>query len=135
MVVRLSEGREAIQAYVTAHASRGLNHVLELVEADNNRVLMQIGDLTEAEGMAITSADERVFDALNHMAASLDRSKDRLQRLSCGQTSTPPALAGGPGAMGSVKYASFAELRRRYIDGMADILASCVTRTRPESWT
>src|SRR5690606_35164106 len=51
-----------------------------------------------------------------------DRSRDRLQRLSSGQPFVPPAGV-GPGNMGSADYGSFSELRRRYIDGMADILA------------
>lgn len=123
MVVRLSDGRDAIQAYVRDHASQGLGHVLELVTEDHNHVLRLIGDLTEAEGMTVTSVDEwRIYDAMKHLTASLDRSRDRLEKLSSGQAFTPPPLAGAPGGMGSAEYNSFQELRRSYIDGMADIL-------------
>jgi DinB superfamily len=124
VVVRLSEGRDAIQAYVNEHVSRGLPHVLDLVTEDHNYVLRLIGDLTEDEAVTVTPADEwRVFDALKHLTASLDRSKDRLQKLSSGQPFTPPPGAGGPGGLGSADYESFSDLRRSYIDGMADILA------------
>jgi hypothetical protein len=124
MVVRLSEGRDAIQTYINQHTAQGLGHVLELVTEDHDRVLRLIGDLTENEAMTVTPADEwRVFDAMKHLSAGLDRSRDRLQKLSSGQPFVPPAGAGGPGGMGSAEYASFSDLRRGYIDGMADILA------------
>lgn len=124
VVVRLSEGRDAIQAYVNEHVEQGLGHVLELVTADHNHVLGLIGDLTEDEAMTVTPADEWcVSDAMKHLSASLDRSRDRLQKMSSGQPFVPPAGAGGPGALGSAEYVSFSDLRRSYIDGMADILA------------
>jgi hypothetical protein len=124
LVVRLSEGREAIQAYIDAHVAKGLPHVLELVAADHNHVLTLIGDLTEAEAMTVTPADEwRVFDAMRHLCASLERSRLRLETLTAGRTFVPPAGAGGPGSLGTAEYVSFSELRRTYIDSMADILA------------
>jgi hypothetical protein len=121
VVVRLTDGREAVRAYVSEHASHGLDHVIELVTGDNNRILTLIGDLTEDEGMTVTPADEwRVYDALRHMTGGLDRSKDRLLKLSGGQPFVnPPGVTGG--GMGA-EYASFGELRRSYIDGMAEIL-------------
>jgi hypothetical protein len=122
--VRISEGRDAIQAYVDAQTTQGLPYVLDLLTDDNNRVLALIGDLTEAEGMTVTPVDEwRVFDALRHMSASLDRSRERLETLSAGKPFAPPPGAGGPGSMGAAEYVSFSELRRAYIDGMAGVLA------------
>jgi hypothetical protein len=122
--VRISEGRDAIQAYVDAQTTQGLPYVLDLLTDDNNRVLALIGDLTEAEGMTVTPVDEwRVFDALRHMSASLDRSRERLETLSAGKPFAPPPGAGGPGSMGAAEYVSFSELRRAYIDGMAAVLA------------
>jgi DinB superfamily len=124
VVVKLSEGRNAIQSYVNEQTSQGLAHVLELMTEDHNQVLRLIGDLTEDEAMTMTPADEwRVFDAMKHLSAGLDRSRDRLQKLSSGQQFVPPAGAGSPGNLGSAEYASFSDLRRAYIDGMADILA------------
>ena len=74
-VVRLSEGRDAIQAYVQAQTSQGLAHVLYLVSQDNRHVISLIGDLTEDEGMTVTPVDEwRVYDVMKHMSARLDRS-------------------------------------------------------------
>jgi hypothetical protein len=123
-VVKPSEGRDVVQAYLNEHTVQGLSHVLELLTADHNHVLSLIGDLTEDEAMRVTPADEwRVFDAMKHLTASLDRSRDRLQTMSSGRAFTPPPGAGGPGSMGSADYASFSDLRRSYIDGMADILA------------
>jgi hypothetical protein len=123
-VVRLSEGRDAIQAYVNQHTAQGLPHVLDLMTEDHNLILRLIGDLTEDEAMTVTPADEwRIVDAMKHLSASLDRSRDRLQKLSSGQPFRPPPGAGGPGGMGSADYASFSDLRRAYIDGMAAILA------------
>jgi hypothetical protein len=123
VVVRVSEGREAIQSYIKEHTARGLRHVLDLVTEDHNHVLSLIGDLTEDEAMTVTPADEwRVFDAMKHLSASLDRSRDRLQAMSSGRPFTAPPLAGGPGGMGSAEYTSFSDLRRAYIDGMAGIL-------------
>ena len=121
MVVRLDEGRDAIRAYVSEHASRGLAHVIDLVTDDNNRILTLIGDLTEDEANAVTPADEwRVFDAMRHLSAGIDRSRARLETLSSGRAFVaPPAQAGQMGA----EYASFSELRSAYIDGMAAILA------------
>ena len=120
MVVRLTDGREAVRAYVSKHASRGLDHVIELVTGDNNRILTLIGDLTEDEGMTVTPADEwRVYDALRHMTASLDRSKSRIEALAAGRAFENPP--GAPGQMGA-EYASFTALRSAYIDGMAEIL-------------
>jgi hypothetical protein len=126
MVVRLSEGRGAIQTYVNQHVAQGHSHVIDLVTQDHNRVLSLIGDLTEEEGMQVTPADEwRVFDAMKHLSASLDRSKERLETMSSGKPFVPPPSAGPVrgGGMGNVEYASFQELRRAYIDGMSDILA------------
>lgn len=123
MVVRLSEGRDAVQAYIDRHVALGLTHVLEVVTDDNNRVLTLIGDLTEDDAMTVTAADEwRVFDAVKHLSYSLARSKSRLQSLSSGQPFVnPPGVS--PGSLGRVEYASFSDLRRAYIDGMADVLA------------
>jgi hypothetical protein len=122
-VVRLSEGRDAVQAYVNAYTSQGLGHVLDLITEDHNLILRLIGDLTEDEAMTVTPADEwRVYDAIQHLSASLDRSKDRLQKLSTGQTFEPPPGVTS-GSLGAAEYASFSDLRRAYIDGMADILA------------
>lgn len=124
MVVKLSEGRDAIQAYIEEHASRGLSHVLELVTVDHNHVLRLIGDLTEDEAMTVTPADEwRIFDAMKHLSASLDRSRDRIVTMSAGKPFEAPAFRGGPGTMGAAEYSSFSDLRRAYIDGMAGILA------------
>jgi hypothetical protein len=123
--VRLSEGRGAVQAYIDREIEGGLTHVLDLVAADNNRVFSLIGDLTEAEAMTVTPADEwRAFDAMKHLSASLDRSRTRLEALSSGRPFVPPAGGGpGPGSLGAAEYTSFSDLRRTYIDGMADILA------------
>ena len=124
MVVRLSEGREAVQAYIDEHVAKGLPHVLEVVTDDNNHVLALIGDLTEAEAMTVTPADEwRVFDAMKHLCAGLERSRLRLETLTAGRQFVPPAGAGGPGSLGTAEYATFSDLRRTSIDAMAGILA------------
>jgi hypothetical protein len=124
MVVRLSEGRDGVQAYVNEHVAQGLDHVIGLVTEDHNRFLSLIGDLTEDEAMTVTPADEwRIFDAVKHLGASLDRSRDRLQTLSSGRPFTPPPGAGAAGGMGAADYGSFSDVRRSYIDGIAGILA------------
>jgi hypothetical protein len=124
MVVRLSEGRDAVQAYIDREIQLGLPHVLELLTIDNNRVFALIGDLTEEEAMTVTPADEwRVFDVMRHISASLDRSRTRLVTLSSGQPFVPlPGGGPGPGSLGAAEYDSFSELRCAYIDGMAEIL-------------
>ncbi len=121
MVVRITDGRDAIRAYVSEHASHGLGHVIELVTDDNSRILALIGDLTEDEATAVTPADEwSIFDTMRHLSAGLDRSKARLKTLSAGRPFlATPMQAGQMGA----EYASFSELRRVYIDGLAAILA------------
>ena len=122
-VVRLDAGKDAVRAYVSGQASQGLAHVLELVTDENNRILTLIGDLTEDEATRVTPADQWcVTDAMRHLAASLDRSRDRLQKLSSGQQFVPPAGGVSPGSMGGADYESFSDLRRSYIDGMAAIL-------------
>ncbi len=86
-VVRLDAGKDAVRAYVSGQAAQGLAYVVALVEADNERILTLIGDLTEAEATRVTPADEWcVTDAMRHLAAGLDRSKDRLEKLSSGTT-------------------------------------------------
>jgi hypothetical protein len=122
MVVRLDAGREAVRGYVAEQAEHGLEHVRALVTSDNDTVLSLIADLTEDEGLRITPVDPwSVFMVLQHMAASLDRSKARLEALSSGQPFTnPPAMRG---RMGSEEYESFDELRRFYAEGMAAVLA------------
>jgi DinB superfamily len=123
MVVRLSEGRDAVQVYVNEHTSQGQAHVLDLMTEDHNLILRLIGDLTEDEAMTVTPVDEwRVYDAVQHLSASLDRSRDRLQKLSTGQPFQPPQGVTS-GGLGAAEYASFSDLRRAYIDGMAEILA------------
>jgi DinB superfamily len=123
MVVRLSEGKDAIQAYVDKEVAQGLPHVLDVVTADNNRVLALIGDLTEDEATTVTPVDEwRVFDVMKHLSASLDRSRTRLETLSSGRPFVPPPGV-SPGSMGAADYASFSDLRLAYVNGMADILA------------
>jgi hypothetical protein len=121
LAVRLEAGRDAIRAYVSEHASAGLDHVLSLVTEDNNRILTLIGDLTEDEATAVTPADEwSVFDAMRHLSASIDRSRARLETLSSGRPFVAPPMQ--PGQLGA-EYASFSELRSAYIDGMAAFLA------------
>jgi hypothetical protein len=125
-VVKPSEGRDAIQAYINEHVAKGRDHVLALATEEHNLVFSLIGDLTEDEAMTVTPADEwRVYDAMKHLSASLDRSRDRLESMSSGRPFVPPPSAGPVvgGGMGNVEYASFQELRRAYIDGMCDILA------------
>ncbi len=122
-VVRLDAGKDAVRAYVSGQSSQGLEHVVSLVTDDNNGILLLIGDLTEEEATRVTPADEWcVTDAMRHLAASLDRSRDRLEKLSSGQPFVPPASGAGPGSMGGAAYDSFSDLRRSYIDGMAAIL-------------
>ena len=104
-VVRLDEGKDAIRAYVSKQAAEGRDHVLGLVSSTNDRMLLLIGDLTEAEATRVTAADEwRVFDAMQHLAASLDRSRDRLEKLSSGVPFVPPATAVVPGGLGAADY-------------------------------
>lgn len=123
-VVRLDEGKDAIRAYVAKHGSEGRDHVLGLVSGTNDRMLLLIGDLTEDEASRVTPADEWcAFDAMRHISAGLDRSKDRLEKLSSGRQFVPPAIAVVPGGLGGAEYDSFSDLRRAYIDGMASILA------------
>ncbi len=120
-VVRLSEGRDAIQAYVQAQTSQGLPHVLDLVTQDNLAVISLIADLTEDEGMTVTPVDIwRAYDVMKHMSASLDRSRTRLETLTAGRPFENPVVV--PGSSGSVDYGSFRELRSAYIDAMADII-------------
>jgi hypothetical protein len=122
-VVRLSDGKDTVRAYVSKQASLGLAHVLELVSNDNRRVVGLIADLTDEDGSRVTPADEwAAFDVMRHMSASLDRSKSRLETLSSGTPWESPAPV-LPGNMGAANYASFHELRSAYIDGMADIIA------------
>ena len=121
-VVRLSEGRDAIQAYVQAQTAQGLPHVLDLVTKDNLAVVSLIADLTEDEGMTVTPVDIwRVYDVMKHMSASLDRSYNRLETLTSGRPFVNPTVV--PGSFGGVEYESFRELRSAYIDAMADIIA------------
>jgi len=75
----------------------------------------------------------RVFDVMKHLSANLDRSRDRLQKLSSGQPFELPPTGVSSGGMGSAEYASFSDLRRSYIDGMADILA-VVRRADPSRY-
>ena len=122
--LRLDEGEAAIRAYLELHTAQGQDHVLDLITEDNNHILRLIGDLTEKEAETVTDVDEwRVFDALQHMNSSLDRSRGRLQKLSTGQAFVPPATGVTSGGVGSAEYASFSDLRRPYIDGMGDILS------------
>jgi hypothetical protein len=123
MVVRLSEGRDAIQAYVTKLAANGLAEAIETLTRDHNRVLSLIGDLTEEEASSVTPADEwSMFDVMRHLSASLERSRDRIETMSAGRPFEAPPFTGGPGGMGGTEYASFSELRRTYIDGMSAVL-------------
>ncbi|HWC28525.1 MAG TPA: DinB family protein [Dehalococcoidia bacterium] len=120
MVVRLSEGREAVQAYVDEQVALGHRHILDIVTEDNVRVFGLIGDLTEEEAITVTPADEwRVLDAMKHMVAVIPRSRDRLQALSSGQ----PFEAPPPVSSSGTADPSFSELRAAYIDGMTEILS------------
>src|SRR3972149_5633472 len=111
MVVRLDAGRDAVRAYVQEHASRGLRHVRSLIADDNNKLFTLIGDLSEEESRAVTSANEwSVFETLRHLSASLDRGKTRLEVLSSGQPYVSQPMTAGP--MGVVGYGSFYEMRR-----------------------
>jgi hypothetical protein len=120
MVVKLTDGKHAVRAYVHGEAAQGLEHVLSLVTGDNDRVMGLIGDLTEEEGTTVTPADIwTVADALRHMASSLDRSRNRLETMTGGREWVNPPVAGGST---SVTETSFVELRRKYSDGMAAII-------------
>ena len=127
MVVRINEGRDAVRAYIDENVAKGRDHVASLVAADIQKLMAMLDDLSEEEGRAVTPVDEwSVFRAMQHLANSIERSRERLETLSSGQpyeSPVIPASAGGEaGGAGTAEYAFFDELRSNYREGMKAIL-------------
>ena len=120
-VVRLVEGHDPVQAYVAAEVAKGWAHVLETATRDNREVIALIGDLTEDEGMTVTPVDIwRAYDVMKHMALTMERSHVRFDALLAGKDFAAPP----PVDSASIEYGSWTELRSRYIDGTANLLAT-----------
>lgn len=120
-VVQLAEGRDAIQAYAAAEIARGWPRVLETVHKDNRDVIALIGDLTEEEGTRVTPVDIwSAYDVMKHMTLTMERSHVRFESLLAGKDFVPPPMPDPA----TVDYGSFTDLRSRYINGTADLLAT-----------
>jgi hypothetical protein len=115
MVVRLTDGRDAVRAYVSEHAAQGLEHVTALVRDDRDSMLALIDDLSEAEGNVSVAPEEwSISQALQHMNSSFDRSIQRLKALSSGRPFEAAPVAGGLPASEST---TFVEARRVFTKG------------------
>jgi hypothetical protein len=123
MVVRLTDGRETVRAYVSEQADYGAEHVTGLISGDADALNALIDDLTDEEGTTQPSPGEwSVAEVLQHLLATLPRSKARLTALSRGQQFTNPPVAGGSG-VGNEDTRSFSELKRDYEAGVQDVLS------------
>ena len=123
MVVRLTDGREAVRGYVGEQADRGVEHVTGLISGDVDAMMALIDDLTDEEGTTKPAPDEwSVAEVLKHLLATLPRSKARLTALARGQEFTNPPVAGGSG-VSDEDTRSFGELKRDYQAGVEDVLS------------
>jgi hypothetical protein len=121
VVVSLYAGRDAVRAYVEDQAALGLDHILSVVAADNDRVLGLIHGFSEEEALVAPQPGEwSAFQVMRHLASSLDRSHTRLASMSAGRPFENPPTA--TGQIGDREYASFDELRQTYRNGMSQIL-------------
>jgi DinB superfamily len=121
MVVSLHAGRDAVRAYVQEQAAQGLDHIITIVTADNDRVLGLVDGFSEEAALNAPGEGEwSAFQVMRHLASSIDRSHTRLASLSAGRPfDNPPS---GVGQLSDREYASFDELRQSYRDGMGQIL-------------
>jgi hypothetical protein len=118
----LYAGREAVREYVQEQAALGLEHIIALVTADNERVLSLIDGLSEEEATVVPEPDEwSAFQVMRHLASSVGRSHARLASMSAGRPFKNPPTA--TGQISGREYASFDELRRTYREGMRQIIA------------
>jgi DinB superfamily len=121
MVVSLYAGRDAVRAYVAEQAAQGLDHIISVVTADNERVVSLIDGFNEEEARVAAQPDEwSAFQVMRHLASSLDRSCARLESMSAGRPFNNPPTA--TGQISGREYASFDELRRTYGEGMSQII-------------
>ena len=122
MVVRLTDGRDAVRAYVSEHAGRGLDHVRELLRGDRDAIMALIGDLSEDEAAYKIAPEEwSISEAMQHLNASFPRSTQRLRDLTSGRPYTAPPPASG--SLPDTAPASFDETRRTFSEGEADVLS------------
>jgi hypothetical protein len=120
MVVRLDAGRDAVRAYVTDQANRGLAHVRAFVAADCDSIAAAIEGLSEEEGTRVTLEGEWTpAQVMAHLNSSLPRSLSRLQALSSGHEWVNPPAIGGQAGNGAER---FEDLRRAYLEGMQAII-------------
>ncbi|HLF70639.1 MAG TPA: DinB family protein [Dehalococcoidia bacterium] len=120
MVVKLTDGREAVRAYVSGHAAQGVDHVTALVRDDRDSMRALIDDLSEAEGNVSVAPEEwSISQALQHMNSSFDRSIHRLIFLSTGRPFEWPAAAGG---LSEGQPPTFSEARRAFLQGEQAVL-------------
>jgi hypothetical protein len=121
MVVSLYAGRDAVRGYAEEQAALGLDHIISVVTADNERVLSLIDGFGEEDALVVPQPDEwSPFQVMRHLASSLDRSHARLASMSAGRPFNNPPTA--TGQISDREYASFDELRRTYGGGMRKII-------------
>jgi hypothetical protein len=124
MVVKLDAGRDAVRAYVSEQAARGVAHVTSLVRADREAMAALIEDLGEADASFKPRPDEySVLEVLQHLNGSFVRSHPRLRALSSGE---PFRLDGPPPSAGGIPDeapTSFEEVRRYFLAGEDEVLA------------
>lgn len=119
-VVRIDAGREAVRAYVTEQADRGLAHVIALLRADLDHIAAAVDGLSEEEGTRVTLEGEWTpAEVLAHLNTSLERSHARLATMSSGHEWTNPPVVPGQ-TRGS--DGTFEGLRQEYLDGMHAII-------------
>ncbi len=124
MVVSLYAGRDAVRAYVAEQAALGLDHVYALVKADRDAMVAMIEDLGEDEAQVSPGADEySAPQVIEHLNASFTRSIERLSTLSSGRPWSATGPAPSRGGLPEESPPSFAETRRRFIEGEDGVLA------------
>ncbi len=118
MVVRLTDGRDAVRAYVAAQVALGRDHVLTLLRDDRDAVLALIGDLSEDESHVQPAPGEwSIFEVMQHVDATFPRSRERIATLSSGRPFQNPAVVPGQAPPPSQPAPPFAELRDTFTSG------------------
>ena len=123
MVVDLNN-ENAVRAYVAEHASRGLDHVIDLLRAERDAMMELIGDLTqvEADARIDNGAEYSISMVLQHLNQSFERSQRRIWTLSNGQPYVNTGSGGGPGGLPEVFDGNFDRVRRTFLDGTNGVL-------------
>lgn len=123
--------RARVRAYVKENAAQGPDHVISLARAEWQRLGALISDIGEEEATARPIPDEwSITEVLRHLTLSHSGNIDRIASMSKGEAFVGPPPV--PGALPANPPATFAELRRNFLD-LIERAVDVIEKADPEA--